>query len=149
LGFIIGTFAIFYIISSVITGRNLSRIGRPNGLKFGMAGIIIQLIMMGCLEYIESIPIFIGISFLAMTIGGIGGGLNSTCAMAIITSMFPNEKELYIGILEAAVGIGLLIGPLLGAFLYSVGGFKLPFWTVAAICITLYPLLIHTNKFIV
>ena len=84
-----------------------------------------------------------------MTIGGIGGGLNSTCAMAIITSMFPNEKELYIGILEAAVGIGLLIGPLLGAFLYSVGGFKLPFWTVAAICITLYPLLIHTNKFIV
>lgn len=68
--------------------------------------------------------------------------------MAIITTMFADEKELYIGILEAGVGIGLLVGPLLGAFLYSIGGFILPFWTVAGICLALYPLLLHTVKFI-
>jgi MFS family permease len=68
--------------------------------------------------------------------------------MAIITSLFAEQKELYIGILEAGVGIGLLLGPLLGAFLYSIGGFILPFWTVAGICLALYPLLLHTVKFI-
>jgi MFS family permease len=68
--------------------------------------------------------------------------------MAIITSYFPKEKELYIGILEGGIGIGLLVGPLLGAFLYSIGGYILPFWTVAGICMALYPLLIHTVKFI-
>lgn len=68
--------------------------------------------------------------------------------MAIITSFFPEEKELYIGILEAGIGVGLLVGPLLGAFLYSIGGYILPFWTVAGICLALYPLLIHTIKFI-
>jgi MFS family permease len=68
--------------------------------------------------------------------------------MAIITSLFAKEKELYIGILEAGVGIGLLVGPLLGAFLYSIGGFILPFWTVAGICLALYPMLLQTVKFI-
>jgi MFS transporter, DHA1 family, solute carrier family 18 (vesicular amine transporter), member 1/2 len=91
---------------------------------------------------------FIGLSVFSQFIGGIGAGLNSTCAMAIITSYFPKEKELYIGILEGGIGIGLLVGPLLGAFLYSIGGYILPFWTVAGICMALYPLLIHTVTFI-
>jgi len=148
LGFIIGTFAIVYIISSVITGRNLTKIGRPRGLKFGLLFIVVQLTILGSLEFVDNLNIFLALSFLAQTLGGIGAGLNSTCAMAIITSFFPNDKELYIGILEAAVGIGLLVGPLLGAFLYSVGGYIFPFWTVAGICMALYPLLIHTITFI-
>jgi MFS family permease len=41
LGFIIGTFAIVYIFSSLVTGKFLSRIGRPRGLKFGLMFIII------------------------------------------------------------------------------------------------------------
>ncbi len=81
-------------------------------------------------------------------LGGIGAGLNSTCAMAIITVFYADEKELYIGILEAGMGVGLLFGPLMGAFLYSIGGYIFPFWGVAAICISLYPLLLHTNRFI-
>ena len=96
----------------------------------------------------HNLYIFVILSFAAQILGGIGAGLNSTCAMAIITALFQEQKELYIGILEAGIGIGLLIGPLMGAFLYSVGGYLLPFWTVAAICIALYPLLLHTNRFI-
>lgn len=41
LGFIIGLFAVVYIISSVITGKNLKKIGRPRGLKFGLMLIVI------------------------------------------------------------------------------------------------------------
>lgn len=65
LGFIIGTFALVFIISSIVTGKNLKRIGRANGLKFGMLFIVSQLIIMGSLEYVDNVPIFVAMSFLA------------------------------------------------------------------------------------
>ena len=74
--------------------------------------------------------------------------MNSTCAIAIISSFFPTEKELYIGILEGGIGIGMLVGPLCGAFLNSIGGYATPFWTVAGVCIALYPMLLHSVAFI-
>lgn len=104
--------------------------------------------LLGSLAFVDNLHVFVVLSFVAQTLGGIGAGLNSTCAMAIITTLFKDDKELYIGILEAGIGIGLLVGPLLGAFLYSIGGYLFPFWTVAGICIALYPLLLHTNRFI-
>ena len=68
--------------------------------------------------------------------------------MAIITTFFPDDKEQYIGILEGGIGIGMLAGPLIGAFLNQVGGYAMPFWTVASVCVALYPLLLHTVKYI-
>lgn len=65
LGFIIGTFAIVFIISSIVTGQNLKFIGRANGLKFGMLFIVVQLTIMGSLEYVDNVPIFILMSFIA------------------------------------------------------------------------------------
>ena len=35
--------------------------------------------------------------------------------------------------IEAAIGIGLLFGPLLGALLFSVGGYVFPFITLGKI----------------
>lgn len=54
-----------FIISSIVTGKNLKRIGRANGLKFGMLFIVSQLIIMGSLEYVDNVPIFVAMSFLA------------------------------------------------------------------------------------
>ena len=68
--------------------------------------------------------------------------------MAIITSCFPEDREDNIAILEGGVGIGMLLGPLVGACLYQVGGYVMPFWTVALICVILYPTLQHTINLI-
>jgi hypothetical protein len=40
----------------------------------------------------------------------------------------------------------MLIGPLFGALLYSIGGYLMPFWTLAAFFIAMYPLLLSTLK---
>ena len=103
---------------------------------------------MGSLSFIDNLYFFIALSFTAQIIGGLGAGLNSTCAIAIISSFFPTEKEFYIGILEAGVGVGMLVGPLCGAFLYSIGGYIMPFWTIAGIVVALYPMLLHSVAFI-
>jgi len=49
--------------------------------------------------------------------------------MAILSSMGPASREKYIGWGEAACGLGLLLGPLMGAVLYDIGGYVLPFAT--------------------
>ena len=84
------------------------------------------------LAYLEQIPdteTFMQISILAQFMSGIGQGFNSTAAMAILSSYESNDRSQYIGWMEASGGIGMLFGPLMGAFLYSQGGFMLPFLT--------------------
>jgi MFS family permease len=85
--------------------------------------------MLGYLEFETEKDRFLIISLIAQVLGGIGAGANSTASMAIMSSFAPNEREKYIGWIEGAAGVGLLTGPLLGALLYNVGGFMMPFLT--------------------
>lgn len=64
--------------------------------------------------------------------------------MAIITSEYRKDKEQMIGLCEAASGIGLLAGPLMGSVLYEIGGYLLPFFTLSAIYLMIYPLISYT-----
>jgi MFS family permease len=59
--------------------------------------------------------------------------------MAILSGFDSEEREEYIGYIEAANGIGLLFGPLIGAFLFTLGGYTLPFMTFSAIYFISYP----------
>ena len=41
-----------------------------------------------------------------------------------------NLQSLAMGFYEISTGLGMIIGPLLGGWLYSIGGFGLPFYAV-------------------
>ena len=73
--------------------------------------------------------------------GGIGAGLNTTCAIAVIINHFPEDRELNLGILEGGCGLGLLLGPMIGSFLYALGGYQAPFFTLGTIYLLMFPLL--------
>lgn len=90
---------------------------------------------------------FLIISFIAQIAGGIGAGANCTASMAILSSFETAEREEYIGYIEAANGIGLLFGPLLGAVLYTIGGYTMPFITFSLLYISAYPFIFYSlNK---
>jgi MFS family permease len=42
---------------------------------------------------------------------------------SVSTNFFPDHKEAMVGYIEAATGIGLILGPLIGSSLYSIGGY--------------------------
>lgn len=65
--------------------------------------------------------------------------MDMTACMAIISGFEGLEREKCIGLVEASNGIGLLFGPLLGAFFYSQGGYQTPFFAFAAIFIIILP----------
>ena len=46
-----------------------------------------------------------------------------------------------IGILEAGIGLGLLVGPILGSVLYEAAGYCCPFWTLGFLFLTMFPLM--------
>jgi len=52
--------------------------------------------------------------------------LNLFIGYAIITFVFSDNREKYIGMAEAVSGIGLMIGPVIGGFLYTLTNY---FWT--------------------
>ena len=103
--------------------------GRHILIMIGSILIIAQISMMGLIDYIKDGDTFLYLSFVAQGLGGFGGGANLTASMAILSSFDGQEREMYIGWIEAANGIGLLFGPLIGAFLFSMGGYQTPFFS--------------------
>lgn len=100
---------------------------------------------------------FVLFSFLWKFLCGLGAGINSTSSFAIISTQYKKERVKVVGLLESSAGVGLLLGPFVGAILYSIGGYMLPFF-VTGILITsipnslfiagayflMYPLIAHT-----
>jgi len=71
---------------------------------------------------------FLFFSFVFQMIGGLGSGMNSVATLALIVSHSSEaEREMNIGMIEMATGIGFLIGPMWGSLMYQLGGFTLPF----------------------
>lgn len=61
---------------------------------------------------------------------GLGAGINSCSSFAIVATHYKSDRERMIGMMESSSGVGLLMGPFLGAILYSVGGYVLPFFAI-------------------
>lgn len=89
--------------------------------------IISQALILGLLDFVDDSHTFVLLSFIAQVLGGLGAGANSTSSMAILSSFSNEEREKYIGIVEASFGLGLLFGPLIGAVFYKIGGYIAPF----------------------
>lgn len=141
IGYVLGFFAVLQIVSSAFIGRHmhLFRGGRHVLIMFGSIGIILQIALMGLVDYIQDDNKFLIVSLFAQALGGLGAGANLTASMAILSSFNGEEREVYIGWIEACNGIGLLFGPLIGSLLFSFGGYKLPFIFFATLFLFFYP----------
>jgi len=57
----------------------------------------------------------------------------------VVKSSAKEDRDMNIGFMEAFTGIGFLAGPLFGAFMFSLGGYVLPFTASAALILFMYP----------
>ena len=132
--------ALMQIVSGILVGKFLSKIGGRQGvILIGSFLIIVQTGTLAYLEYVTDPERFLVLSYVAQVLGGFGAGANQTACMAILSGFESEEREEYIGYIEAANGLGLLFGPLMGAFLFTLGGFTLPFLTFAGLYFLAYP----------
>ena len=65
-----------------------------------------------------------------------------TAATAVVAFLYGEDAQLgqAMGLVEACLGVGWVVGPGLGGLLAEIGGFGLPFYLVAAATLLLGPL---------
>nr|XP_042118139.1 MFS-type transporter SLC18B1 isoform X4 [Peromyscus maniculatus bairdii] len=78
--------------------------------------------------------------FLMRLVDAIGFGAAITASSSILAKAFPNNVATVLGGLEVFSGLGLLVGPPLGGFLYQSFGYEVPFILLGCIVLLMIPL---------
>ncbi|MBN2108245.1 MAG: MFS transporter [Deltaproteobacteria bacterium] len=132
LGFLLGIFPLCQFFTSPLLGALSDRLGRKKILLFAIAGTCAGYILMAVSILIGSLPL----AFLSRIItGGFSGSLAVTQS-AIADLSNENSRAKNFGLLGAAFGTSLFIGPALGGFLSDPTinarfNFATPFWLAA------------------
>ena len=111
----------------------ISVIGRRNLIISGLLLMGTSFIAFGMLTEIENKSVFITLVLLNRFLQGFSSSMVQTTMYSISTNFFPNHKDAMIGYIEAVTGVGLIIGPLVGSALYSIGGYRFAFCVYGAI----------------
>lgn len=112
-------FEISGFLASPIIGGNLTTIGRKNMIIYGYIVMIISTAGFGVNALIISDTGFLVMEIISRFIQGIGNFMVQTSCYSIITYYFSENREKYLGLSEAASGLGLMLGPVIGSLIYA------------------------------
>ncbi|CDW79392.1 permeases of the major facilitator superfamily [Stylonychia lemnae] len=133
-------------ILAPLVGVQLERIGKKNSIIIGFVIMVTEIIKfintcqvlstigLALTAFIEDDWWYFGICNVVRLLQGLGDiGVQTSC-YSILTSIFPENREKYLGYGEASAGVGLMVGPVIGGLLYSYLGY---FW-----CFIIFSLII-------
>ncbi|XP_044867071.1 MFS-type transporter SLC18B1-like isoform X5 [Mauremys mutica] len=139
-GLIFGCFALSNFLTSLIVGNYLVQIGAKFTFVAGMFVSGCITILFGMLDRAPDGPIFIGLCFLVRAMDATGFAAAATASFSILAKAFPNNIATVMGSLETFTGLGLVLGPPLGGFLFQSFGYEVPFTVLGCIVLILVPL---------
>lgn len=122
------------------------------------AGFIIDggtFILFGLLQWVDDVTMFLVFSYLIRFLEGVGAAATWTSNLSILMARFPENKATVKAWCDAAFNFGLTVGPVVGAFMYTSGGFFLPFAVTGSaiiisgifvLCVTEFPDMDHGDS---
>lgn len=135
LGWLMAIYALMQLLCAPLWGVLSDRIGRKPVLAVGVLGYAISLLMFGLATTFWML-------FAARSLSGVLSSATMPTAMAFIGDAAPEkERSGGMGQLGAAMGIGVVAGPLLGGWL-SAGSLSLPFFVGAGLAFISFLLVI-------
>ncbi|XP_010139390.1 PREDICTED: MFS-type transporter SLC18B1 isoform X1 [Buceros rhinoceros silvestris] len=140
IGLIFGCFALVNFLTSLILGNYLTRIGAKFMFVAGLFVSGCVTILFGMLDKVPSGPVFISLCFLVRAMDAVGFAAAMTASFSILAKAFPDNIATVLGSLEIFTGLGLVLGPPLGGFLYQSFGYEVPFITLGCVVLVLVPL---------
>lgn len=90
-------------------------------------------VALGLTELIEDDIWYFVVCLIVRFLQGLGDIQVQTSCYSVLTSMFPENREKYLGMGEAAAGIGLMIGPVIGGILNTYLGYMECFFCFAGL----------------
>ncbi|XP_047590203.1 MFS-type transporter SLC18B1 isoform X3 [Lutra lutra] len=139
-GMIFGCYALFDLLASLVFGKYLVQIGAKFMFVAGMFVSGGVTILFGVLDQVPDGPIFIAMCFLVRVADAVSFAAAITASFSILVKAFPNNVATVLGSLEIFSGLGLVLGPPLGGFLYQSFGYEMPFILLGCIVLLMEPL---------
>jgi DHA1 family solute carrier family 18 vesicular amine transporter 1/2 len=126
-GLLFGSFGVALLTLSIPLGAMSDRLGR----KVPMIGALVVLAGATLLfAYAQSLPML----FAARMLQGAADAATWVVGFALIADLYGEEERgRAMGLAMAGSTLGFIIGPLVGGWLYEIGGIRLPFQVVAGL----------------
>lgn len=126
-GLVFGIFELVVCLASPFYGQFLNRIGPKAMFNGGVFTTGTSAILFGLLDRVPGHDAFIALAFTIRIVEALGNAAFLTASFTIIATEFPNSVGTSFATLETLFGCGLIVGPMIGGALYSIGGYYLPF----------------------
>ena len=124
-------YSVPFIFVPPIIGHLMSKIGRRTIFFSGTIILSLSLLLYSFLAMMTSNNSFVILAIISRLLQGIGSSCIMTSSYAMVFVVYPNLRTKMITIVQSSDAFGLMIGPLISSYLYSVGGYYLPFLVIS------------------
>lgn len=140
IGPIISLFPISSITISLLLPKFMFKFGRFSILIIGLMLIGCGNISVSIIEHHSSATAII-LSILSRMLAGTGSGCIIVASNSILSSDYPEKFQSLAALTEFFIGLGIIIGPLVGSILFSIGGFFLSCFSIGVFVLSYIPVI--------
>ena len=142
IGLVFGIYDLAGLISSPLFGKYGSMFS-PRYLYIPGAHLTaICTLSFGFLKYIENLWLFLGLAHTFRILTGMAYAAASPSIRAALITLFPDDVSKIVAGIELCWGIGYMLGPVVGGFLYTISAFLIPFEVVGSMAMVVAILLV-------
>ena len=132
IGVITGTFDAANFLTAIILAFFISP---ENQKHFFCGGALLSATcngFFGVMGYIDGGAPFIIACTLIRTIMGTGASMAYSTGVPLLVPLYPKWSGRITGLIETSFGLGIIVGPVVGTVIYSLGGYTMPFLVAAS-----------------
>ena len=127
LGFLLASFSFTQLVATPLLGRMSDRVGRRKVILLSLAGNAASMVLFALATKVSLLPLL----FASRVLAGATAGNLSACQAAVADVTGGEERAKGMGRLGAGIGLGLVLGPALGATLSRFGMWAPPLGAAA------------------
>ncbi|XP_055028124.2 MFS-type transporter SLC18B1 isoform X1 [Misgurnus anguillicaudatus] len=140
IGFIFGIYALCTLVGSLVLGKYIVQIGAKFMIVAGLFVSSGCTVLFGFLDQVADGRIFIGLCLITRCINAVGFAAAVTASFAVSAKVFPDNIATVLGFMEIFTGLGLILGPPIGGWLYQSFGYEIPFVFTGCLLFAAVPL---------
>ena len=129
IGLLFASFGVTLLAVSLPMGAASDRMGRKWPL---VAALALLALSTGLFAYADDLATL----FAARMLQGVADAVTWVVGLALVADLYgPAERGRVMGLVMSGTGLGVIIGPSLGGWLYEIGGIRLPFLFVSGLAV--------------
>ncbi|CAL4214761.1 unnamed protein product, partial [Meganyctiphanes norvegica] len=133
-GFVFGMFRLVIGIISPVYGRYIGTVGPRFMLTAGLFTAAGTCALMGFINNVYGYASFLGLPFVVQVVAALGSATVPNAITLLVNKEFPNCTGTVFALTEIAIGLGLIMSPLIGGLL-QFAGYSAPFVTASCVLV--------------